>query len=299
MEEVQGQHCSAGGESSLPRSTSSAMPDPNSENVPRLTAAVHSALTPDRCREISVESLRYRPLSPDDYEEVVALHTEWFPVSYDDGFYRKSVQGDLFSIAASHSDAGREDIVAIATMSTAPEHYRDDLPHVLGVQDDAPAFNNAIDMEQGTADEHGVLAYIMTLGVIDGFRRRGLASEILRQSIRYVEEEKPQVRAVYLHVVTYNTAAIQLYESMNFTRIGHFPGFYNLHGQPYDSYLYAFYVHGARPHWKFRLRQFLGLGSGTLKDWVRSAWSGLWNQRGQAGSASDRQCLTSVTEPHV
>ena len=39
-----------------------------------------------------------------------------------------------------------------------------------------------------------------------------------------------QVKAVFLHVVTYNEAAIQLYESCGFLRIKYFPHFYYLHG---------------------------------------------------------------------
>eukprot|EP00913_Durusdinium_trenchii_P035567 g33283.t2 len=62
------------------------------------------------------------------------------------------------------------------------------------------------------------------------FRRKGLAKELLRRSTEHVRQQMPQVKAVFLHVVTYNEAAIQLYESCGFLRIKYFPHFYYLHG---------------------------------------------------------------------
>lgn len=243
------------------------MPDPDSDSVPRLKARVHDRLSPEECATIPVSSLRYRPLGAEDYQEMVALHTEWFPVTYDEAFYNKSTSGEIFTLAATHRKPGQtgDDVVGIITMSTCPEHYGDDVTHVLGI--------DACEMPRPSHEgDQGVLAYVLTLGVIDGFRRRGMASEMLRQAVAFVEANRPNVQAIYLHVVTYNGAAIQLYESAHFARIAHFPSFYQLHGKPYDSYLYALYVHGARPPWKWRLRQFLGLGSNTWKDWVLSAW---------------------------
>ena len=44
--------------------------------------------------------LCYRPLQASDMDEMIALHQEWFPVSYDQDFYNKSVTGNLHSIVA-------------------------------------------------------------------------------------------------------------------------------------------------------------------------------------------------------
>lgn len=268
MSLLAGEHAAA--DELLPKSSSSAMPDPDSDSVPRLKARVHGRLTPEECASIPLSSLQFRPLGAEDYQEMVALHTEWFPVTYDEAFYSKSTSGEIFTLAATHRKPGQaeDDVVGIITMSTCPEHYSDDIFHVLGVSfEELPPPSHEGDP--------GVLAYILTLGVIDGFRRRGMASEMLRQAVAYVEASRPNVHAIYLHVVTYNGAAIQLYESMRFARLAHFPSFYHLHGQPYDSYLYALFMHGSRPPWKWRLRQFLGLGSNTWKDWVLSAWGSL------------------------
>lgn len=299
-------------ESLLPRSTSSAMPDPDSPNVPRLRARVHQRLSAADCARIPLGALRFRPLRAEDYEEMVALHTEWFPVSYDEAFYTKSVQGEIFTLVATHSGAPREaaqgqgpqgceeggsasssgaqeDLLGMITMSTACEHHCDDITTVLGADCGTVCSRRIARLPDGrllsedgcggTAGPSGggSLAYILTLGVAESFRRRGLARELLRHAVLHVGRSLPEVQAVYLHVVTYNAAAIRLYESMRFLRVSQFQSFYYLHGQPYDSFLYALYVNGGRPPWKWRLRNLLGLGlTNTWREWVICAWSSLW-----------------------
>lgn len=57
----------------------------------------------------------------------------------------------------------------------------------------------------------------------------------------------PSCRAVFLHVITYNDAAIRLYSRAGFTCNGHLPSFYYIHTgrQPdpdtcvYDAYLFV------------------------------------------------------------
>jgi ribosomal protein S18 acetylase RimI-like enzyme len=275
------------------------MPDLSSPNVPRLKARVHQKLTEAECRLIPFGALEFRPLQAADYEEMVALHTEWFPVAYDEAFYAKSVRGEIFTLAATYtadcslgglaprdgigassSSSGgcgvgstrEEHLLGIITMSTTCDLHGDDIVHVLG--GDCTTLCQA-GQEDGPAV--GCLAYILTLGVADGFRRRGLARELLKRSIIHVDRSMPYVQAVHLHVVTYNEAAIHLYEAMKFVQVGRFVSFYHLHGKPYDSFLYALYMHGGRPPWKWRLKNLLGIGlASTWKDWVLSAWCSLW-----------------------
>jgi len=291
----------------LPRSTSSAMPDPSSPSVPRLKARVHGRLSPEECAQIDLNALEYRALRPEDYQEVVALHTEWFPVSYDEAFYNKSVRGEIFTLAAVHrhsngnaaseggssgsnsGDPGGDviatglgdcDLLGIVTMSTNCEHHADDIMSVLGsdcattCRTKHPKDGGSMANEGADSGNGGALAYILTLGVVDGFRRRGLAKELLRRSIQHADRHMLEVQAVYLHVVTYNEAAIQLYESMRFVRLDRFNNFYNLHGAPYDSFLYARNLHQGRFPWKFRLRKLLAF---SLTEWVMSTWSSMWS----------------------
>eukprot|EP00933_Yihiella_yeosuensis_P034481 TRINITY_DN27971_c0_g1_i1.p1 TRINITY_DN27971_c0_g1~~TRINITY_DN27971_c0_g1_i1.p1 ORF type:complete len:370 (+),score=65.19 TRINITY_DN27971_c0_g1_i1:77-1186(+) len=212
--------------------------------------------------------------------------------------------------AGENSSSGLEQtpnecILGMITMSTFCEHHSEDIKHVLGgdcevmcthkpsgatsssVSGPTVANSNrspmnesdAIKAAKALAEEgksQGAVAYILTLGVADGFRRRGLAKELLRQSILHVEQHMLHVKAVYLHVVTYNDAAVKLYESMGFQRIEHFPAFYVLHGSNYDSFLYALYLHGGSPPWKWKLRHAWSKGvASTLSEVASTSWSAL------------------------
>ena len=74
---------------------------------------------------------------PQDIEEMMALHEEWFPLSYDQDFYEKSVGGEFFSLVATwKTDQKRseENILGMITISTGCEHHWDAIGHVLGVE---------------------------------------------------------------------------------------------------------------------------------------------------------------------
>eukprot|EP00747_Dinoflagellata_sp_TGD_P121306 gnl/TRDRNA2_/TRDRNA2_173402_c0_seq1.p1 gnl/TRDRNA2_/TRDRNA2_173402_c0~~gnl/TRDRNA2_/TRDRNA2_173402_c0_seq1.p1 ORF type:complete len:338 (+),score=49.20 gnl/TRDRNA2_/TRDRNA2_173402_c0_seq1:52-1014(+) len=270
-------------DSDRPRSGSSAMPDPQSPNVPRLHARVHSRLSEEDCAKIPLSSLKFRPLQVADFNEMIALHTEWFPVSYDEAFYTKSVQGEIFTIAATHCSkpAGEggeeeEDILGIVTFSTACEHHCDDIFEVLQTTCAVACCggrggNGNPEGADESGGSMGALAYILTLGVVDGFRRRGLARLLLQRTVVHISKHMPHVQAVYLYVVTYNEAAIRLYEASRFLYLTRCRDFYQLHGRPYDSYLYALYINGCQPPWRLRLRRLL-----SWKEWIFTAWSLLW-----------------------
>eukprot|EP00435_Cladocopium_sp_Y103_P018929 s1674_g4.t1 len=255
-------------------------------------AKVHRRLSPEQLQRISVSELCYRPLQSSDMDEMIALHQEWFPVSYDKDFYNMSVSGSLYSLVAvvppspenSADSTEEENILGMITVSTYCEHHKEAISHVLGTDCEQSCRGLRADgAEEGRAS--GALAYILTLGIAENFRRRGLARELIKRSVEHVENNMPTVQAVFLHVVTYNTAAIELYESSQFLRIEYFPNFYFLHGKHYDSYLYAQYLHGGRPPWKWRMRNF----ASTWSRWVFSYWTG-WRwpscEGGPEGSSS-------------
>lgn len=240
-------------------SGSSAMPDPSSPYIPRLKAQVHQRLTLEECAHIKLSDLTYRPLQHQDWDEMKALHTEWFPVYYDDTFFQRSVAGDIYSIVASRSSGadGPEDLLGIVTMSTHCEHHALDICRVLGADCQVMCRHgndcqtqNFNDGENPPPDHcaAGAVGYILTLGVVDGFRKRGLGKELLQRLVEQVDLYLSHVRALYLHVVTYNSAAVALYESMKFTRIAHMESFYLIHGQQYDSFMYVYYLRRGGAH---------------------------------------------------
>ncbi|CAK9067203.1 N-alpha-acetyltransferase 60 (Histone acetyltransferase type B protein 4) (HAT4) (N-acetyltransferase 15) (N-alpha-acetyltransferase F) (NatF) [Durusdinium trenchii] len=247
----------------MAKSSSSAWPDLSASTVPQLSAHVHRLSPPQRAA-VSAQTVHFRALRAEemDIEEMMALHEEWFPLSYDQDFYEKSVGGEFFSLVATwKTDQKRseENILGMITISTGCEHHWDAIGHVLGVECETAC-------QSAEETKHGVLAYILTLGVAEHFRRRGLAQELLRRSVEHVQEQLLEVQAIFLHVATYNKAAVQLYESLNFFRLEHFPAFYQIHGKYYDSYLYVLYLH-EKPPWRVRLRRWVDSWSRGTNQW--------------------------------
>lgn len=57
------------------------------------------------------------------------------------------------------------------------------------------------------------VAYILSLGVLKQYRRNGIASLLLDSLLRHLTTpERKKVKAVFLHVLTTNSAAIMFYE---------------------------------------------------------------------------------------
>lgn len=110
------------------------------------------------------------------------------------------------------------------------------------------------------------MAYILTLGVAQRFRRIGIAQELLKHVINYYELRRLHIQALYLHVITYNDAAAALYEKMHFTLISHQKGFYNINGRSFDSALYAYYRGG--PPLACKLRAGLLKAKGSISSYV-------------------------------
>lgn len=61
--------------------------------------------------------------------------------------------------------------------------------------------------------ERSDIAYILSLGVLKQYRRNGIASLLLDSLITHLTtNERKKVKAVFLHVLTTNSAAIRFYE---------------------------------------------------------------------------------------
>jgi ribosomal protein S18 acetylase RimI-like enzyme len=94
--------------------------------------------------------------------------------------------------------------------------------------------------------KHTELFYIMTLGTVTEYRHLGLASTLVRKCISDVVEPNTECGTLYLHVITFNEAAIRFYEhpSMGFWQVQEICNYYTIDGEQYNCYLYASYFHG-------------------------------------------------------
>ena len=80
-------------------------------------------------------------------------------------------------------------------------------------------------MAQIAADE----AEIVSLGVVAKWQRLGLGRRLIEGLIRAAH--RAEVRRLFLEVSANNTAALRLYESLDFRRVGVRPKYYKIPGQ--------------------------------------------------------------------
>lgn len=74
-------------------------------------------------------------------------------------------------------------------------------------------------------DQENVV-YILTLGVTEEYRHLGVASQLIQKVIHYGQSR--MCRAVYLHVIEYNTAALNLYNRNKFEELATLRNFYRI-----------------------------------------------------------------------
>ena len=75
--------------------------------------------------------------------------------------------------------------------------------------------------------------YIMAIGVLPAYRRRGIGSKLL-QSVLDGVDQFPEVSEIYLHVQTSNALAMDFYKLFGFTLTRTIPDYYK-HIEPTDA----------------------------------------------------------------
>ena len=179
--------------------------------------------------------VKFRGLLPTDRDVIQEYHEQWFPVKYDDEFYDELVQNrmvgtghPLYTCCVVVEENGVEELAACVVGAFGrTRRLSTDLQNLL-VTDPI---------------RHGKVFYIMTLGTVGRYRGCKMGSTLINKCIRLVERE-PSCGVVYLHVITFNVAAIQFYENLGFSRVQEIKDYYVINGEHFNCYLYARYFHG-------------------------------------------------------
>jgi len=210
-------------------------------------------------------NIRFRTLQPKDRDEIKTLHEEWFPVTYKDEFYDELVLQRMFSSG--------DDLYTCAAVCAKNKGSVNCRGEENGTQNGATGNNKKNGWKSNDQDDrivacivgsyvevarmdlktvdclvddpslHTRLFYIMTLGTISEFRHCKLATKLVRQVIDEVKADR-QCGAIYLHVITFNVAAIRFYEKLGFCRVTEIKDYYTINDQGYNCYLYAKYFNG-------------------------------------------------------
>ncbi|KAL8161681.1 hypothetical protein V2J09_013170 [Rumex salicifolius] len=177
--------------------------------------------------------ISYRQILPSDVEALEKIHSDLFPIRYESEFFQNVVNGrDIVSWGAvdrSRPNSQSDELVGFVTMKI-----------VLAKESE---LSDLLRCDSSMSDQ--TLLYILTLGVVDSHRNLGIASSLIREVIKYASK-LATCRGVYLHVISYNTPAIHLYQKMSFKCLRRLYGFYLINAQYYDAYLFVYYVNGGR-----------------------------------------------------
>jgi len=245
----------------------------------------------------------FRPLNESDKETIRILHEEWFPVRYQDDFYDSLTKnamlvggGRLFSAVALLMQDEECDFLEAENGISQSNLTRSLEYEMPGLREN---FCSIVDPERATCDrmigcvvgsfvksskaptelrsrficnplKHSEIFYIMTLGATAEFRNMGLGTALVKRCLK-VAEENLSCGAIYLHVITYNKAAIRLYEKLDFVKITEIKDYYNIDGKNYNCYLYARHIHGT----------YMSLNSSILShlsNFLLSVWNALTSQ---------------------
>lgn len=175
----------------------------------------------------------YRPIQPSDLEILERSHGDLFPIRYESEFFQNVVNGrDIVSWAAvdrNRPNGQSDELIGFVTA------------RIVLVKDSE--IGDMLKYNPSKPDQ--TLVYILTLGVVDGYRNLGIASALIHKVIKYASSI-PTCRAVYLHVISYNNPAIHLYKKMSFKCVRRLQGFYLINDRSYDAYLFVYYVNGGR-----------------------------------------------------
>mmetsp|Transcript_30112 Transcript_30112/g.36795 ORF Transcript_30112/g.36795 Transcript_30112/m.36795 type:complete len:319 (+) Transcript_30112:13-969(+) len=228
----------------------------------------------------------FRPLKEGDKDTIRSLHEEWFPVRYKDDFYDSLITNKmagsgepLFSSVAllvPEDDEGKNESYEEGNGNTGDGASAIDIENgsnrVIGCVVGSFVRSSRAPSEIGpllikNPHRHSQMFYIMTLGATTEFRKMGLGTALVERCLQLAKRNK-RCGVVYLHVITYNNAAIRFYEKLGFVRVTEIKDYYTIEGVNYNCYLYAKYIHGNQVT--------LSKGFFTiLADWVTSVWNTL------------------------
>ena len=194
-------------------------------------------------KEINPNEIIYKPLSKENIEETKLLHKEWFPIKYSDNFFEKIFNknnywyftiGAFYNFVDEKKNEKKEILLGLALCEwtyisdyfikhTSPQTIRE-ICRTINFNEEVQSYIKCEDYR---------CLYIMTIGVLDEYRRMNIGSKLLNEIINEALTDNLCV-GVYLDVVYYNKVAIKFYEKNNFKKVSYIKNYYNINGGKYD-----------------------------------------------------------------
>ena len=184
----------------------------------------------------------YKPLTEADITEIKNLHKEWFPIEYDDDYFKKifiNKYSSYFTIGAfypiENNSTKKEIIIGMALCEYRPvsdyfiKHTsREAIKEICHNID----FNEEVSSYLKCQDY--ICVYIMTIGVLDEYRKLHIGSTLIQKIYEEALIDNLCV-GVYLDVIYYNKSAMIFYEKNGFKKVSTIKNYYDIKGKFYDS----------------------------------------------------------------
>ena len=201
----------------------------------------------DTLKKIDPTKIVYKPLTISNISEVKNLHKEWFPIDYDDNYFKKifiNKHSSYFTVGAfynfeikqENNITKKEEIIIGMALCEFREVSKYFVNHTS-----REAVKEICDNIDFNEEVHSYLncqsyncVYIMTIGVLDEFRKLHIGSNLIKYIIDTAMSEYLCV-GVYLDVIVYNQSAINFYEKNGFKKVSNIKNYYDIKGVPYDS----------------------------------------------------------------
>ncbi|XP_003740466.2 N-alpha-acetyltransferase 60 [Galendromus occidentalis] len=179
---------------------------------------------------VDLMQVQLRFLTISDVATVKVHCLDWFPIEYPDSWYLDITtdNGKYFSLAAVHLG---QIIGVVVAQTKGLESCREEDQEILSAK-------FPLDSR---------VTYILVLGVCREYRRSGVASLLINSLLEYLRNEPVQnvtqrSRAVFLHVLSDNMAAISFYSRRGFVLHSYLPQYYEVRGVARDGYCYVRYI---------------------------------------------------------
>ena len=193
--------------------------------------------------KILPEEIVYKPLSQQNLEETKKLHKEWFPIDYSDKFFEKILDkknywyftiGAFYYYIDKEKNEKKEIILGLALCEwTYVSDYFIRHTSKKAIKEICRNINFNEEVQSYIKCEDYRCVYIMTIGVLDEYRKMKIGTNLLNKIID-ISLTDNLCLGVYLDVVYYNHIAIKFYEKNNFKKVSTIRNYYNLNGGKYD-----------------------------------------------------------------
>lgn len=193
---------------------------------------------------IDINKIIYKPLNKNQLEEIKNLHKEWFPIDYTDKWYNKifdDQSGIYFTLGAfyKNEESDKEIILGLALCewNYVGDYFRNHTSSKI-IKKICENINFSEEIKSYLACEDYRIGYIMTIGVLDEYRKLHIGSKILNVLINQLLYDDLCV-GIYLDVVSYNNAAIKFYEKNKFEKATTIKNYYDIKDKVYDSIVFV------------------------------------------------------------